>query len=290
MKQRLNGGTPLTGQSKFIRIAGVICGGLLAAAGLELFLIPHKLVPGGIAGLSALLAHITEMRLGLFLFLFNLPFILLSRRQISLRFAFYMLLGMVCLTAGSLSLHRFPAVISDPLLAAVTGGLCLGLGLGITIRCGGMSGSAEEQGFALPQAGPSKSAEIVIMVFNCAILLCGGLLFGWDQAMYSIIAYLLAFEGVRFPLRSLTRSRAFWITSSRCEEIRKALQLSLKRDAKLVRAAEPEGQPGALFFLASRLEEETLTSIVRSCDENSQIVVSKAGNSGITEWVRQKIS
>lgn len=290
MKQRLNGGLPPSGQSKFIRILGVICGGLLAAAGLELFLMPHKLVLGGIAGLSALLSHLTEMRLGLFLFLFNLPFILLSRRQINIRFAFYMLLGMLCLTAGSLALHPYPAIVSDPLLAAIVGGLCLGLGLGISIRFGGLSRSAEEQGFVLPHAGPAKSAEIVIMVFNCAILLCGGLLFGWDQAMYSIIAYLLAFEGVRFPLRSLSRARAVWITSSHCEEIRKALLLSLERDAKLVRATDPEGQPGVLFCLASKLEEETLTSIVRACDEDSQIVVSDAGPPGIAEWVRQKIS
>ncbi|MBY0011066.1 YitT family protein [Paenibacillus typhae] len=290
MNQPLGHGLPARGRTKLIRILCVICGGLLAAVGLELFLMPHKLVLGGIAGLSALLAHLTEMRLGLFLFLFNLPFILLSRRQINLRFALYTLLGLFCLTIGSLALHHFPAVSADPLIAAVAGGLCLGLGIGIMIRSGGLSGNAREQGFLLTDGGPAKSAEVVIMLFNCGILLAGGLLFGWDQAMYSIIAYLLAFEGVRFSLRGLSRSRGVWITSSRCEDIRKALEHSLKRDAKLIRPGNKDGQPGVLFCLASKLEEDTLTSIVRSFDENSKITVTSNQPDSITDWVRRKIS
>ncbi|MBW4083987.1 YitT family protein [Paenibacillus sp. S150] len=257
---------------KALRIIGVIAGGLLCAVGLELFLMPHKLVPGGIAGLSALFAHVTEMRLGLFLFLFNLPFILISRRQIHLRFALYVMLGLVCLTAGSLALHHYPSLTGEPLTASIAGGLSLGFGIGISIRFGGMSGGAGDPGYAFLGRGPTKSAEIVIMVLNCAILLFGGALFGWDQAMYSIIAYLLAFEAVRISLRDLARTRAVWITSTRPEEIRRVLRHKLEREAKLVSAPGPQGQPGTLFCIASKLEEEELTSLVRSCDQDSEIV------------------
>lgn len=229
-------------QHKGIRFLSVIGGGLLAAVGLELFLIPHKLVPGGIAGLSALLAHLTEMRLGLFLFLFNLPFILLSRRQIDIRFALYTMLGLICLTIGSLALHHFPPVVSEPLAAAIAGGLCLGFGIGISIRFGGISNKTSEQGYVLLSGSLPKSAETVIMLLNCFILLFGGVLFGWDQAMYSIIAYLLAFEGIRISLRDLSRSQAVWITSSHCDEISKALHQTLERETKLVQTSGLSGR------------------------------------------------
>ncbi|WP_019911436.1 YitT family protein [Paenibacillus sp. HW567] len=276
MKKNLNG-IPQPRHRKAIRILAVIAGGLLAAAGLELFLMPHKLVPGGPAGLSALFAHLTEMRLGLFLFLFNLPFILISRRQINLRFALYVMLALICLIIGSLALHHAPAAVSEPLSAAIAGGLCLGFGIGISIRFGGMSSGAADMGYALLSGSPPKSAELLIMLLNCAILLYGGLLFGWDQAMYSIIAYLLAFEAVRISLRDLSRSRAIWITSSRTEEIRQALRLLLDREAKLIQAADPAGQPGTLFCIATKLEEEEVASIVRECDKDSQMVVHTAG-------------
>ncbi|WP_249898282.1 YitT family protein [Paenibacillus sp. PK3_47] len=289
MNKRTSGAySPL--QRKPVRILSIVAGGLLAAVGLELFLIPHKLIPGGITGLSALFSHMTEMRLGLFLFLFNLPFILLSRKQISLQFALYTMLGLLCLTAGSLALHSYPAVAGEPLTAAIAGGLCLGLGIGISIRFGGITGSAGDPGYLLLKGGPPKYAETAIMLFNCAILLCGGFLFGWDQAMYSIIAYLLAFEGVRISLRDLSRSRAVWITSRRCEEISKALKESLEREAKLVQASGPAGQPGTLFCLASRLEEEKLTSIVRQYDKDSQIVFRGASGRDPGDLFRKNIS
>lgn len=287
MKISYRGAVPLR-QRKILRLLSVVGGGLLAAVGLELFLMPHKLLPGGIAGLSALLSHLTEMRLGLFLFLFNLPFILISRRQINLRFALYTMLGLICLTAGSLALHHFPAAISEPLPAAIAGGLCLGFGLGISVRFGGISGGSDKQGIRLLNGGPPKSAEITIMLFNCVILLSGGALFGWDQAMYSIIAYLLAFEALRFSLRDLSLSQAVWITSSNCEEIRSRLEQSLEREVRIVKSAGPEGQPGTVFCLASRLEEEELATIVHGCDRNSRIVINAARNSRISALFRQK--
>ncbi|WP_151734741.1 YitT family protein [Paenibacillus tengchongensis] len=273
MKRNYSGEYPPLHRRKGVRTLSVIAGGLIAAVGLELFLMPHKLITGGIAGLSALLSHMTEMRLGLFLFLLNLPFILLSRKQINLKFALYTMLGLICLTAGSLALHRFPAVITEPLPAALAGGLCLGLGLGISIRFGGVGGPAPESGFMFLRSGPPKWAETALMLLNCAILLCAGALFGWDQAMYSILAYLLAFEGVRFSLRDLTRSRPVWITTSRCTEIKAALRDELERESKLVQDAGPEGQPGTLFCLASRMEEEALTTIVHSFDRQGEIVI-----------------
>ncbi|KAI7254769.1 hypothetical protein KC345_g11223, partial [Hortaea werneckii] len=251
-------------------------GGLLAAVGLELFLMPHKLLPGGVAGLSALLSHLTEMRLGLFLFLFNLPFILLSRRQINIRFAMYTMLGLICLTAGSLALHHLPAATSEPLPAAIAGGLCLGFGLGSTVRFGGIYSVSGKQGVRLLNNSTPQSAEITIMLFNCVILLSGGLLFGWDQAMYSIIAYLLAFEALRYSLRDLSLSRAVWITSSNCEEICHKLQQTFEREVKIVKSDGPEGQPGIIFCLANRLEEEVLSSIVHDCDMDGQIIINTA--------------
>lgn len=170
MQNKINQRQQLQRSSTF-RVLTVIAGALLAAVGLELFLMPHGLVVGGITGLSALFAHTTEMQLGLFLFLFNLPFIFMSRKQVNLRFALYTVLGLTCLTIASLALHRFPAVISDPLPAAMAGGICLGVGIGISVRFGGVNKQASDQGYSLLSGGPPKSTEVVIMILNCAILL-----------------------------------------------------------------------------------------------------------------------
>ncbi|WP_248548086.1 YitT family protein [Paenibacillus odorifer] len=275
MQNKINQRQQLQRSSTF-RVLTVIAGALLAAVGLELFLMPHGLVVGGITGLSALFAHTTEMQLGLFLFLFNLPFIFMSRKQVNLRFALYTVLGLTCLTIASLALHRFPAVFSDPLPAAMAGGICLGVGIGISVRFGGVNKQASDQGYSLLSGGPPKSTEVVIMILNCAILLFAGTLFGWEQAMYSIIAYLLAFEGVRISLRGLSHSRTAWITSSRCLDIQQAIASSLNREAAIAEGSGQDGEVSTLFCLTNRMEEEHLRALVLQCDSESQIVFRSA--------------
>lgn len=280
MHKKINRRKQLLRSSTF-RVLTVIAGAMLAAVGLELFLMPHGLVVGGITGLSALFAHTTEMQLGLFLFLFNLPFIFMSRKQVNHKFALYTVLGLTCLTIASLALHRFPAVISEPLPAAMAGGICLGVGIGISVRFGGVNKQASDQGYSLLSGGPPKSTEIVIMILNCGILLLAGALFGWEQAMYSIIAYLLAFEGVRFSLRGLSHTRAAWITSSRCMDIQQALEASLNREAALVEGSGEDGEVSTLFCLTNRMEEQHLRTIVLACDPESQIVFRSASSDQI---------
>jgi len=225
--------------------------------------------------LSALFAHTTEMRLGLFLFLFNLPYIFMARRQINRRFAMYTVLGLACLTIGSLALHRFPPVISDPLPAAIGGGICLGFGIGLSVRFGGSARQAGDQGFSLLSGGPPRSAEKIILLLNCTILLAAGALFGWDQAMYSIIAYLLAFEGVRLCLHDLSVSHTVWITSRQCEVIRTRLSDTLNRDSALVDGSAQPGQMGTLFCLTDKAEEQQLLAFIRECDPECSISINK---------------
>ncbi|MCT2197230.1 MULTISPECIES: YitT family protein, partial [unclassified Paenibacillus] len=57
--------------SNLIRVTGIITGASLASVSLVFFLMPHGIVVGGITGLSALLALLTEFRLALFLFFLN---------------------------------------------------------------------------------------------------------------------------------------------------------------------------------------------------------------------------
>lgn len=94
--------------------------------------------------------------------------------------------------------------------------------------------------------------------------------------MYSILAYLLAFEGVRFSLRGLSDSRAAWITSNRCMDIREALEKTLSREVGLAEGSGQNEELSTLFCLISRMEEHQLRSIVLDCDPDSQILFKSA--------------
>ena len=58
------------------RLVFLTFGAVLMAVGLEIFLVPNKIIDGGITGISIMVSHITDFPLGIFLTLFNLPFCL----------------------------------------------------------------------------------------------------------------------------------------------------------------------------------------------------------------------
>lgn len=60
----------------------MILGSILAAMALEVFLIPNNIIDGGITGISIMASHLTSIQLWVFIFIFNLPFVIIGYKQI----------------------------------------------------------------------------------------------------------------------------------------------------------------------------------------------------------------
>ncbi len=257
-----------------IRLAGIIAGALLASAGLELFLMPHGIVVGGVTGLSALFALSTEMRLGLFLFLLNLPLLVSARKNIDASFALFTVCGLLVFSIGTILLHPYPALMGDPLPAALTGGLSLGLGLGLALRFGGALDTAEKavERFRFRKR-KGLSPEGLMLLLNCFILIAAGFHFGFEQAVYSVTAYILAYESVKIPLFGLKLHVLVQIQSAECVEIQIAVDRYLNRRAAYIGNAPDGGIPQVLHYKCHRWETARLKAIVKTCDPDSEIFV-----------------
>ncbi|WP_309121832.1 YitT family protein [Paenibacillus sp.] len=191
-------------------IFAAVVGCFLIAAGLELFLRPNNVAPGGIAGVSVLASHVTEMKISLWLFCLNLPFVLYRWKYVA-RGPLAIALPLVGVVAFAYVLHPVSALVEEPLPGALGGGVCLGLGIGMILRQGGRFDEAETAVKRLPSL---RNADMVVFVSNLSILAAAGLIFGAEQAIYSVLAHALAylmvevgFSGMSPYRRILVRSR-----------------------------------------------------------------------------------
>ncbi|EKK5514967.1 YitT family protein, partial [Staphylococcus pseudintermedius] len=71
----------------FKRFFFITLGAVLMGVALELFLVPNQLLDGGIVGISIILSHLLGFKLGIFIFILNLPFFFLGYKQIGKTFA-----------------------------------------------------------------------------------------------------------------------------------------------------------------------------------------------------------
>ena len=108
-------------------------GSFIFAVGLEMFLLPNKIIDGGVVGVSMMISYITKWNLGLLIFCINIPFILMALKNLGKKFVIQTFYATGMLAIATNVLHGKQAT-EDLLLATVFGGLILGFGVGLILR------------------------------------------------------------------------------------------------------------------------------------------------------------
>src|SRR4051794_2489943 len=101
------------------RIIFLTIGASFMAVALEIFLVPNDIIDGGITGISIMVSHLTGVPLGIFLFIINLPFLVLGYKQIGKTFAISTLYGVAVMSIGTSLLVPVAPLTIDKFLAAV---------------------------------------------------------------------------------------------------------------------------------------------------------------------------
>ncbi|WNR47083.1 YitT family protein [Paenibacillus roseipurpureus] len=249
-------------------------GAVLMSVGLEIFLVPNKIIDGGITGISIILSYLSHVQIGVFLTLLNIPFLFIGYKLIGKTFALSTLFAILVMSVGTYLLHPVKELTNDPLLAAVFGGIILGIGVGMVIRFGGSLDGTEIIAILVSKKIPFSVGEIV-MFFNLFILGSAGFVYSWDRAMYSLIAYFIAYKMIDVTIEGFDESKSVWIISDSFRQIGEAI---LDRLGRGVTYLEGEGgfsgdNKKVIFCVITRLEEAKLKSIVDELDPKAFLAV-----------------
>jgi len=252
----------------------ITIGAILMSIGLEIFLVPNNVIDGGITGISIMLSYTTGWKLGIFIFLLNLPFFFIGYKQIGKTFAISTLYGIIILSISTSLLHPVSAFTQDILLASIFGGMILGVGIGIVIRYGGSLDGTEIMAILASKKLPFSVGEIV-MFFNIFILGSAGFVFSWDRAMYSILAYFVAYKTMDVVIAGLDESKFVWIISDNFHDIGDAILHRLGRGVTYLtgEGAYSGDDKKVIFCVINRLEEAKLKDIVKEYDSSAFLAV-----------------
>lgn len=264
----------LTRTAFWSRSVFLFLGAAFVSVGLEIFLVPNRIIDGGIVGISIMASYLSHIPIGIFLFVLNLPFLYIGYKMIGKTFAISTLYGIAIMSIGTSLLHPVAPLTIDPLLASVFGGIILGIGVGLVIRFGGSLDGTEIIAILFNKRTPFSVGEVV-MFFNLFILGSAGFVFTWDRAMYSLIAYYIAFKMIDITIEGFDESKSVWIISDKFQEIGDALMDRLGRGVTYLK-----GEGGftgedrkVIFVVITRLEEAKLKSIVDDIDINAFMAV-----------------
>ncbi|MEK8129771.1 YitT family protein [Paenibacillus filicis] len=256
------------------RFVFITIGAVLMATALELFLVPNTVLDGGITGISIMVAKLTSLPLGLFIFVFNIPFLLIGYKQIGKTFAISTLYGISAMSVTTLLLHHAEPFTSEKVLAVLFGGLILGFGVGLVIRYGGSLDGTEIVAILLSKRFRMPVGQIIMMI-NVVIFILAGFIFGWDSAMYSIFTFYIASKVMDVVVEGLEESKSATIISGEYEEISEAIMSRLGRSTTYIYAKGGYSKEDTqmIYCVVTRLEVAKLKSIVQEIDPKAFISI-----------------
>jgi uncharacterized membrane-anchored protein YitT (DUF2179 family) len=262
-------------------IIGVFCAGI----GLECFLVPNKLLDGGVTGISLLSSRLFDWNLSVLIFVINVPFIIMGVRQISWKFGLKTFIAIVALSLSIEYLH-FPIVTEDKLLVAVFGGFFLGAGVGFAMRGSSVLDGTEVLALFFSKKFATQVGEFILII-NIFIFSAAAIAFDVETALYSILTYIVASRAVDYISHGIEEYVGVTIISDYSKEIRKAIVQKLNRGVSVYKGrrgiigkvAEKEGlnDQDILFVVITKLELAKLQRELERIDKNVFFVTHKLG-------------
>ncbi len=257
----------------------IFFGCALAVLAMRGFMIPNKFLDGGITGISILLHEVFHVNISLLVLALNLPFVYLGYRRIGKTFAVQTILAVVLLATGLLFIDIQP-ITTDRLLIAIFGGLLIGTGVGLVLRCGGVLDGAEVIAVFTKRKTGFSNSEIILLI-NALIFAGAAFQFGLETAMYSLITYFTATRATDYVVDGIEQYTAINIISSQQEAVKDLLVNELGKGITVYKG-ERGYLPGSfdvktdceiIVTIVTRLEVHQIQSNIMSIDPKAFIYV-----------------
>ena len=267
---------PKSNKLKFIsRALLVIIGGFITAYGLEAVLIPNNVSDGGVTGLSIVGSELFGLPLGALIAVLNIPFVFLGYKQIGKSFAIYSVIGIASLAVGTILMHPVPTIIhGDTLLVTVVGGIIIGFGMGLALRNGGALDGIDMLAVLLSRKSPFGTSDLILFL-NVFVFIVVSLVFGFQGAILSAIAYYIASKVITIVEVGLSGSKTFKIITNNPEIMVETIRDRLGRGAtySIVQGSYSNEKFKEITCVINRLEESKMKEIINELDANAFVTV-----------------
>ena len=263
----------------------MVLGCLSYAASLGVFLIPNEIVGGGVSGAASLIQIITNLPAGIFIVLINAPILIFGFKLMGWKFIVRCfvttaVLGLCTELWDYLAIiTKLNQITTNPLLAALYGGILQGIGIGFFIKYETSSGGTELLGRLTHHVLPFGSIATHVAIFDGIVVLVGAfVLKNPENVLHALILIFVSAKVSDLIVMGLSKAKMCYIITTKAEEIADYLIAHSPRGVTLING---EGmyskQPkGVLLTCVKSHQIESLKGMVKQLDENSFVIVCDA--------------
>jgi len=265
-------------KTTLIDFTGILVGAVILAVGMNMFMIPNMLAPGGISGFAVVLYHLFQLPVGLTIILLNIPLFIVGYLVLGSRVVLQSLLGTVLFSIAVEATAPFlPAATDDLLLASVYGGVVMGVGVGLVFRYRGSTGGTGLLSLILAKAKGISPGQAMFWG-DIVVLASAVFVFGGEAAMYAALALFVSVKVIDAILEGLGLAKSVIIITDQGEKINERLLYELGRGVTWL-----EGHGGytketreVLLCVVTRQQTAQLKGIIHQVDPDAFVIIGNA--------------
>lgn len=249
---------------------GLIC----YALGLTGFLLPNKIVTGGLAGITVLIKSATDIPLWVSYITINAILLIIAWRIVGKHFVIKTIISVAALTIllryGETYITE-PIIHADPLLSSIIGAIFCGAGLGLVYSVNGSTGGTDIIGAVVTKYRHVSMGRVLLLVDILIVSSSFFLFQSMEKIAIGLIVMVVMYYAVDVAISGMRQSVQFFIFTSKYEEVANHINSEIKRGCTIIEgmgwfSKKPQK---IIIVMARKTESTSIFRLVKSIDQNA---------------------
>lgn len=252
----------------------VLIGSAIVAVSFNAFLLPNEIASGGVSGISTITYGLFGWEPAYVQWALNIPLFIAGVAILGYIYGIKTLLGTVFLPFVVFLTKDMEPWTMDPILAAIFGGMGIGLGIGIVFRGNASTGGTDLAAQILAKYTGISLGKCVALI-DGLIVISAAIVFNIEKGLFALIALYITSRTIDIVQIGLNRSKMVLIITKEEEKVRDAIFEEIDRGLTKFQAyggfTNEERKP--LMVVVDQSEFTNLKQVVRLIDPDAFVIV-----------------
>lgn len=263
-------------RESLLRVLTVVLGSIIYSIGVNVFIIPHKLLSGGVAGIAIIFQYLTGLPSGYYVIALNIPIFLIGIRAVDKEFGIYSFIGMASMSLSLIltrGLHAY-YYMPDPLLSSLCGGIITGIGAGTIFKSRASQGGTDIIVVAVKKKYGMSIGRIAFMI-NAAIVAVGMLIGSLEIAVYTLISMYINATVIDRAIQGFDKEKVVFIVTGDSDKIKQAILQKLGRGVTYLygEGAYTGDKKKIIYCILTSRQIEEAKSLIENIDSSAVLSI-----------------
>jgi len=254
----------------------IALGSLIFAISINLFMLPFKIVSGGLSGIATIFYYLFGISTGITVGILDLVILFFALKSLGKAFVMDSMVAILLIPLFLSFTEKLPPLTNDIFIASVFGGVLLGIGMGLAFSQGGTTGGVDILSRMSQKKYPHLSIGILMTILDLMIIGFSMITIGnLNLAFYGILSLVISTTVIDTIISKLNCAKLILAVVTESSKIEQELLTSVNRGVTVISAVGAySGETKKVLMCVTKPKQAAqFKTMIRASEPNAFIIV-----------------